>query len=231
MIFRQLFDHDTWTYTYLLADEKSKEAVLIDPVLEKTDRDLQLLEELGLTLKYALDTHVHADHITANGQLRERTGCQTAVSAKNEVDCIDLHLKDGDSLTFGALKLDVLETPGHTGGCLSFVCEDKVFTGDALMIRACGRTDFQQGDAATLYHSITQKLFQLGDDKQVYPGHDYKGMSSSTIAEEKEHNPRIRLGREGFIDFMEHLDLANPKKIHEAVPANMDCGFKSSQVV
>ncbi len=224
MIFRQLFDYDTWTYTYLLADEASKEAVLIDPVLEKVDRDMQLLQELGLTLKYAIDTHVHADHITATGALRDRTGCQTGVSKKGEVGCSSMHLVEGDKLPFGDYQVDVLETPGHTDGCLSFVCGDKVFTGDSLLIRGCGRTDFQQGDAGKLYDGITHKLYALPDHTLVYPGHDYRGMAVSTIGEEKQHNPRVTLGYKGFVAFMEKLDLPNPKKIHEAVPANLACG-------
>lgn len=224
MIFRQLFDQETWTYTYLLADEKSNEAVLIDAVSEQVERDVKLLEELGLTLKYVFDTHVHADHVTANGTLRTRTGCQTGVSEKGGADCVDLQLKEGDQFSFGTHQLKVLETPGHTEGCLSFVCGDKVFTGDSLLIRGCGRTDFQQGDAGMLYDGVTTKLYALPDQTWVYPGHDYRGMSVSTIAEEKAHNPRIRLGREAFIDFMANLNLPHPKKIHEAVPANLVCG-------
>jgi len=225
MIFRQLFDQETWTYTYLLADESSKEAVLIDPVLEQIDRDLNIISELGLTLTHVLDTHVHADHITANGSLRERTGCKTGVSQYGGADCVDLQLKEGDHITFGTHHLDVLETPGHTDGCLSFVCDNFIFSGDALLIRGCGRTDFQQGDAAKLYDSITKKLYPLGDDKWVYPGHNYNGIMVSTIAEEKAHNPRINLGREGFIELMDNLNLPHPKKIHEAVPANLTCGI------
>ncbi|HIP06560.1 MAG TPA: MBL fold metallo-hydrolase [Mariprofundaceae bacterium] len=226
MLLRQLFDEATWTYTYILADEDSHEAIIIDSVVEKVERDLLLINELGLTLKYAVDTHVHADHITGAGLLRERTGCQTGVAASEGVACADMALKEGDSLQFGEYALQVLETPGHTSGCLSFVCEDKVFTGDALFIRGCGRTDFQAGDADTLYASITEKLFTLSDETIVYPGHDYKGMMLSTIAEEKEHNPRVKLGREGFVDLMNNLNLAMPKRIHEAVPANMACGVK-----
>ncbi len=225
MIFRQLFDEATWTYTYIVADETTKEALIIDAVLEKVERDLLLIKELGLTLKYAVDTHVHADHTTGAGLLRERTGCQTGVAASEGVSCADMALKEGDSLQFGEYALQVLETPGHTSGCLSFVCEDKVFTGDALFIRGCGRTDFQAGDADTLYTSITEKLFILSDETTVYPGHDYKGMMLSTIAEEKTHNPRVNLGREGFVDLMNNLNLAMPKRIHEAVPANQKCGL------
>ncbi|MDQ6984163.1 MAG: MBL fold metallo-hydrolase [Ghiorsea sp.] len=225
MLLRQLFDEATWTYTYLLADEQSKEAVIIDSVVEKVERDVKLINELGLTLKYAVDTHVHADHITGAGLLRERTACQTGVAASEGVSCADIALKEGDSLQFGKYALKILETPGHTSGCLSFVCDDKVFTGDALFIRGCGRTDFQAGDANTLYDSITKKLYALPDNTTVYPAHDYKGMMLSTIAEEKAHNPRVKLGKEGFVDLMNNLNLVMPKHIHVAVPANMKCGL------
>ena len=225
MLLRQLFDEATWTYTYLLADEQSKEAVIIDAVVEQVERDVKLIEELGLTLKYAVDTHVHADHITGSGLLRERTGCQTGVAASEHVECVDMHLREGDELRFGAHTLRVLETPGHTSGCLSFVTDGMVFTGDALFIRGCGRTDFQAGNADTLYTSITEKLYALPDDTLVYPGHDYKGMMVSTIAEEKAHNPRVKLGRQGFVDLMNNLNLPMPKRIHEAVPANLKCGL------
>jgi len=224
MIFRQLFDHETWTFTYLLADAQSKEAILIDPVMEQAERDLKLLDELGLKLKYTLDTHVHADHVTAAGVLRDKTSCMTAVSEKNEVGCIDLHLKDGDELQFGAHTINVLETPDHTHGCLSFVCGERVFTGYTLFIRGCGRTDFQKGSAERLYDSISGKLYSLPDSTLVYPGHDYRGMCVSSIGEEKMHNPRVKLGREGFVGLMKNLNLPNPKKIHEAVPANLACG-------
>ncbi|MDX8391927.1 MAG: MBL fold metallo-hydrolase [Mariprofundaceae bacterium] len=231
MLFRQLFDADTWTYTYLLADEQSREAVLIDPVSEQVERDMALTDELGLTLKYVLDTHVHADHVTGNGALRDRTGCQTGVSGRGGADCADLQLKEGDVFTFGAYQIKVLETPGHTDGCLSFLCGDKVFSGDALFVRGCGRTDFQQGDAGELYDSITGKLYALPNTTWVYPGHDYRGMTVTTIGEEKKHNPRINLGREGFIELMGNLNLAQPKKIHEAVPANLACGQEKQQAL
>ncbi|MDQ6976969.1 MAG: MBL fold metallo-hydrolase, partial [Ghiorsea sp.] len=167
-------------------------------------------------------------HITGAGLLRERIACQTGVAASEGVSCADIALKEGDSLQFGKHTLKILETPGHTSGCLSFVCDDKVFTGDALLIRGCGRTDFQAGDANTLYDSITKKLYALPEDTIVYPAHDYKGMMLSTIAEEKMHNPRVRLGKEGFVKLMDNLNLAMPKRIHEAVPANMKCGLDKS---
>lgn len=224
MLFRQLFDEDTWTYTYLLADEESREAVIIDPVDTRLERDVALINELGLKLVYGFDTHVHADHITSLGPLRDRLGCTIGVSCHGGVSCTDIQLREGDSFQFGRHTLHVLETPGHTDGCLSFLCENRVFTGDALFIRGCGRTDFQQGSAARLYTSITTKLYTLPDETQVYPGHDYKGMSVSTIGEEKRFNPRLTLGREGFIEFMNKLDLPHPKRIREAVPANLACG-------
>ncbi len=224
MILRQLFDQDTWTYTYLVADENSKEALFIDPVKTQIDRDMQLLNELGLILKYSLDTHVHADHVTANGQLRELTGCQTGVAASNDVSCADHGLDCGDELSLGTHTIKVLCTPGHTNGCLSFLIDNHVFTGDSLFIRGCGRTDFQQGDAGKLYDSITEKLFTLPDNTWVHPGHDYHGRTLSTIGEEKKNNPRLMLEREEFIHFMENLNLPDPKYMMEAVPANQSCG-------
>jgi len=224
MLFRQLFDQKTWTYSYLLADQKTGEAVIIDPVDTQLERDMKLIKELDLTLVYAFDTHVHADHITALGGLREQLGCTTGVSEHGQVACSDLQLSEGNQFSFGQHAISVLETPGHTNGCLSFLSESRVMTGDALLIRGCGRTDFQQGDAGTLFDSISNKLFTLPDETLVYPGHDYKGMTCTAIAEEKQWNPRMNLGRDGFITFMDNLDLADPKRIHEAVPANLACG-------
>jgi len=224
MIFRQLFDHGTWTYTYLVADEHSRQAVLIDPVLDQAERDLRLLDELKLKLIYALDTHVHADHITANGYLRERTGCQTGVAGGAGVQCADIGLENGQTLPLGETPIEVIATPGHTDGCLSFLIGDRVFTGDSLFIRGCGRTDFQSGDAGLLYDSITQGLFTLPDETLVYPGHDYHGHTVSTIGEEKHFNPRLTMDRETFIRYMAGLNLPDPRLIMEAVPANRSCG-------
>ena len=224
MILKQLFDYDTWTYTYLLADEVSKEAVIIDTVSTQIERDITLINELGLTLKFALDTHVHADHITAAGELRDRLGCKTGVAAINAVDCADLALKDGQRLSFGQYELEVLATPGHTSGCLSFAIDGAVFTGDSLFIRGCGRTDFQQGNAGELYDSITIRLFSLPDSTVIYPGHDYNGHTQSTVGEEKAFNPRLSMNRAEFIAYMDSLDLPNPRLIMEAVPGNMACG-------
>ncbi len=228
MLFRQLFDHETSTYTYLLADEATREAVLIDPVLEQVERDLQVIRELGLTLVWALDTHVHADHVTGLGTLREKTGCKTVLSARAAVGCADRPVKQGDSVTFGAHHIEVRETPGHTDGCLTYVTGDRrmAFTGDALLIRGCGRTDFQQGDARTLYRSIHTQVFSLPDETLLYPGHDYKGRTVTTVREEKQWNPRLGAGRtvDEFVDIMAKLQLAYPKKIDVALPANLRCG-------
>lgn len=224
MLFRQLFDAETSTYTYLLADEATREAVLIDPVAEQLERDLKLLGELGLKLVYALDTHVHADHVTAAGLLRDRTGAKTVASALG-AKCADVALKHGDRLEVGAITIDVLATPGHTDDSLSFRVANMVFTGDAMLIRGNGRTDFQNGSAKELYASLTRVLFALPDDTLVYPGHDYRGMTVSTIGEEKRCNPRIAGKSEAeFVAIMDALNLPAPKKLDIAVPANRACG-------
>lgn len=228
MMMRQLFDSESSTYTYLLADEEAREAVLIDPVLEQVERDVRLLGELGLRLVYALDTHVHADHVTALGTLRERTGCKTVVSERAGTGCPDVLVKQGDVVRFGRFGLEVRETPGHTNGCVTYVLTDgsRAFTGDALLVRGTGRTDFQGGSARVLYASITQQIFSLPDACEIYPGHDYKGFPSTTVREEKAHNPRIGGGRTEaqFVEIMSALVLANPKKIDVALPANLACG-------
>lgn len=230
MLFRQLFDQESSTYTYLLADSESLEAVLIDPVLEQVERDLKLLQELGLTLRYCLETHVHADHITGTAKLREATGCLGIVPEKAEVSCADRHIQDGEILEVGSIKIVAIATPGHTDSHMAYyVNNDRVFTGDALFIRGCGRTDFQSGDAGTLYDSVTKKLFTLPDTTLVYPGHDYRGHTISTIGEEKQWNSRfLGRSRNEFIEFMNNLNLPNPKKMMEAVPANERCGIASA---
>lgn len=231
MLLRQLFDLASSTYTYLIADPTTREAALIDPVREQIERDLKLVQELGLSLKYVLDTHVHADHVTAAGAIADRTGATTAASAKGAA-CVRLPLKHGDTLKLGSLEVRALETPGHTQDSLSFYVDGHVFTGDALFVRGTGRTDFQSGDAGTLYDSITGQLFSLPDATLVWPGHDYRGFTVSTIGEEKAHNPRLAgRSREEFIAIMNELKLAPPKQIQIAVPANLACGRESSAVL
>lgn len=230
MILRQLLDYDTFTYTYLIADKETKEAIIIDPVKEQFDRDLKLINELGLKLKYSFETHVHADHITSANSLREATGCKTVLGIDAAVECSDIKIQDGEILSFGNLSIKAIATAGHTNSCMSYLINNMVFTGDTLFIRGTGRTDFQGGSAEALYDNITQKLFTLDPETIVYPGHDYKGMSSSTIAEEKSLNPRIGSGKtkNEFIEIMSNLHLAQPKKIQEAVPANIKCGKEAT---
>jgi sulfur dioxygenase len=224
MIFRQLFDLATSTYTYLIADEQSREAALVDPVLEQVDRDLALLRELGLRLSWVLETHVHADHITAAATLRDRTGARTVFGKRGAV-CADRHVGAGDTVLVGSLRIGVLETPGHTDDSVSYVVEGRVLTGDALTIRGAGRTDFQNGDPRVLYQSITRVLFALPGETLVYPGHDYKGQTVSTIDEERRHNPRLAgKSEDEFVAIMNGLGLAPPKRIAEAVAANRVCG-------
>lgn len=234
MLFRQLFDQDTGTYTYLIADSATQEAVLVDPVLEQVERDLNLIRELGLTLRYCLETHIHADHITGTGILRELTGCQSIVPEHAHATCADRFIHNDDALQVGSVQIKAIATPGHTDSHMAYLVNgDRVLTGDALFIRGCGRTDFQSGDAGTLYDSVTQRLFTLPDEALVYPGHDYRGQTVSSIGEEKQWNPRFveQVGkgsalkdRPDFIEFMNNLKLPNPKKIMEAVPANELCG-------
>jgi glyoxylase-like metal-dependent hydrolase (beta-lactamase superfamily II) len=232
MILRQLFDYDTWTYTYLLADSDTREAVLIDPVLEQVERDLKLIHDLGLTLRYCLETHIHADHVTGSGKLRELTGCQSVVPQNAQAACADHFIHDGESLTIGNLTLQAILTLGHTDSHMAYwVNGTHLFTGDSLFIRGCGRTDFQSGDAGLMYDHVTQKLFTLPDETLVYPGHDYHGQSVSTIGEEKRLNPRfVNRDRASFIDQMNHLNLPDPHKIMEAVPANQRCGQATALV-
>ncbi len=224
MLLRQLFDQESSTFTYLLADETTKRAALIDPVAAHVDRDLGLISELGLTLAYVLDTHVHADHVTAAGELRRRTGALTAASSIG-APCVDLKLRDGDVVSLGGVDIRVLATPGHTDDGLSFVALGHVFTGDTLLVRGTGRADFQNGSPRALFDSITRVLFALPDETVVLPGHDYKGFTSTTIGEERAHNPRVA-GKTlaEFETIMNNLGLPPPKKLALAVPANRACG-------
>ena len=226
MLVRQLFDADTSTYTYILADPKSKQAAIIDSVKEQVERDVKLLEEMGLTLKYALETHVHADHVTGAGDLRDRLGAKVVYHESSENQCADQLVKDGEVLKLGDETITVMHTPGHTSGDTTYKIDGVVFTGDALLIRGCGRTDFQQGDPGALYDSITGKIFTLADDTVIYPGHDYAGRTATTVGEEKAHNPRLgnNKSREDFIALMNALDLPKPRLIDVAVPGNLRCG-------
>lgn len=232
MIFRQLYDAPSSTYTYLLADEQSREALLIDPVFEQSQRDLAMLRELDLTLKLVVDTHAHADHITAAWLLKQKTGCLIALSANAGAVNVDLPLQDGDHFGVQGVELQARATPGHTNGCMSFVLADHsmVFTGDTLLIRGCGRSDFQQGNAARLYQSITQQLFTLPDGCIVFPAHDYNGRTQSSIAEEKRHNPRVggAANERDFVLYMNAMQLPHPKKIDEALPNNLRSGKPES---
>jgi glyoxylase-like metal-dependent hydrolase (beta-lactamase superfamily II) len=226
MLFRQLFDQETGTYTYLIADPSTKEAVLVDPVLEQVERDLKLLRELGLTLKFCLETHIHADHITGTGKLRELTGCEGIVPENAQAACANRFVHHEEVLHLGSVSIQAIATFGHTDSHMSFLVNGThLLTGDALLIRGCGRTDFQSGDAGTLYDHVTQRLFTLPDSTYVYPGHDYRGNLVSTIGEEKQWNPRfVGRDRSQFVEFMNNLNLPDPKKIAEAVPANERCG-------
>jgi sulfur dioxygenase len=235
LIFRQLLDPQSSTYTYLLGCGKSKEAVLIDSVFEQTRRDTALLRELNLTLIWALETHVHADHVTGASVLRERLGCRIAVSRASGAEGADRFLKNGDRVGFGEHYLDVRSTPGHTHGCVSFVLDDEsmAFTGDCLLIRGSGRTDFQEGDAATLYRSVHLQLFTLPDSCLLYPGHDYRGLTVTSVGEEKRFNPRLggALSEKDFVGYMSNLGLGHPKKIDIAVPANLKCGNPEAEIM
>lgn len=228
MKIEQLFDPTTSTYSYLLWDETTRQAALIDSVKEQVVRDGSLIKQLNLQLKYALETHIHADHITGSGLLREELNCLVAMHENSEAECADILLRDGDTLQLGDESINVIYTPGHTNTDISYHIEGAVFTGDALLINGCGRTDFQSGDAKTLYHSITQKLFTLDDETTVYPGHDYHGFTSSTIGREKTFNPRLGNKRteEDFIAIMDALILDPPARIDIAVPGNQHCGLK-----
>lgn len=226
MIFRQLFEPLSSTYTYLLGCEHTGQALLIDPVVNSMDRDLGEIQRLGLTLACTLDTHIHADHITGARHLKERTGCRIAVPAIDALPCADVGVVEGVPLRVGSLVVQALHTPGHTSGHHAYVVGERVFTGDALLIDGCGRTDFQGGSAADLYRSVTQKLFTLPDEQLVYPGHDYQGRQVSSVGQEKARNPRLGAGKSqpDFERIMAELKLPYPKFIDHAVPGNRQCG-------
>jgi glyoxylase-like metal-dependent hydrolase (beta-lactamase superfamily II)/rhodanese-related sulfurtransferase len=228
MLLHQLYDRETWTYTYLVADEVSRQAVLIDPVFEQAERDLALVTELGLILRYALDTHVHADHVTASGLLRERTGAKTVASVRGAA-CADLKLQSGDRLELGTLVVEVLATPGHTDDSVSYRIGSHVFTGDALLVRGTGRSDFQNGNSTQLYRSLQEVLFALPPETTVWPGHDYRGFSKSTIGDEMRYNPRVAgKSKDEFIQIMDNLGLPQPAQMDRAVPRNQRCGAVAS---
>src|SRR5436305_7896387 len=231
MIFRQLFDTVSSTYSYLLAGRRGGEALIIDPVLERVDRYLQLVKELDLKLVKAVDTHLHADHVTGLGALRDRTRCVTVMGERSQVDVVSMRLADGDRLEVEGLSLDVLYTPGHTDDSYSFRMADRVFTGDTLLIRGTGRTDFQNGDARAQYDSIFNKLLRLPEETLVFPAHDYKGETSSTIGEEKAFNPRLQVkSMDAYVELMSKLHLPNPKMMDVAVPANMKVGLAQDEI-
>ncbi len=231
MIFRQLFDQNSGTYSYLLASRGGGEALIIDPVLEKVDRYLQLVRELDLQLVKAVDTHMHADHITGLGALRDKTHCITVMGEQTKADVVSMRLADGEKLTIEGLALDVIYTPGHTDDSYSFIMPDRVFTGDTLLIRGTGRTDFQNGDPRAEYESIFGRLLRLPDATLVYPAHDYKGDTVSTIAEEKAFNPRLQVkSAEEYVALMNNLHLPNPKMMDVAVPANMKVGLHQEEI-
>ena len=228
MIFRQLFDPQSSTYTYLLADFRTRDAVLIDPVIEQVPRDSAMIEELGLKLRYTLETHVHADHVTGAWLLRRRFGSKIALSKDGGAEGADHLVHDDETIPFGTRSVEARATPGHTNGCITYVLDDRsmAFTGDALLIRGCGRTDFQQGSAEQLFRSVRERIFSLPDECLIYPGHDYRGLTVSSVGEEKTFNPRLgdTVGEADFVGYMTNLGLAHPKQMAVAVPANLRCG-------
>jgi len=231
MIFRQLFDSVSGTYSYLLASRRGGEALIIDPVLEKVERYLQLVNELDLRLVKAVDTHLHADHITGLGALRDKTHCVTVMGEQTKADVVSMRLADGDKLAIEGLALDVIYTPGHTDDSYSFILPDRVFTGDTLLIRGTGRTDFQNGDPRQQYESIFGRLLRLPDETLIFPAHDYKGETVSTIGEEKAFNPRLQVKSvDEYVEIMNNLKLSNPKMMDVAVPANMKVGLHQDDV-
>lgn len=231
MIFRQLFDSVSGTYTYLLASRRGGEALIIDPVIEKVDRYLQLVNELELKLVKAVDTHIHADHVTGLGALRDKTQCITVMGEMAKVDVVSMRVAEGDKLKIEGVSLDVLYTPGHTDDSYSFLLGDRIFTGDTLLIRGTGRTDFQNGDPRAQYDSIFNKILKLPEDTLLYPAHDYKGETVSTIGEERRFNPRLQVKSiDEYVDIMNNLNLPNPKMMDVAVPANRHQGLHQEEV-
>jgi glyoxylase-like metal-dependent hydrolase (beta-lactamase superfamily II)/rhodanese-related sulfurtransferase len=231
VLFRQLFDSVSGTYTYLLAGRRGGEALIIDPVIEKLDRYLKLIDELDVKLVKAVDTHVHADHVTAIGALRDHTNCVTVMGEMSRVDVVSMRVAEGDKLKVDGVELDVLYTPGHTDDSYSFLTGDRVFTGDTLLIRGTGRTDFQNGDPRAQYDSIFNKLLKLPDDMLVFPAHDYKGDTVSTIGEEKRFNPRLQVRSiDEYVDVMSSLNLPDPKLMDVAIPANLRQGLRQEEV-
>ena len=227
MIFRQLYEPLSSTYTYLLGCKETGQAILIDPVIVSVERDLAEISRLGLTLAYSVDTHIHADHITAALELKNKVGSKIATPAFDRLSCADVGIEEGVPFEVGSIQLQPLHTPGHTAGHFAYLYGNKIFTGDALLIEGCGRTDFQDGDAETLYKSVTEKLFSLPDDTLVYPAHDYQDRRVSSIAQEKKRNPRLGQERtlEQFREIMSNLNLPYPKFIDYAVPGNRRCGI------
>ena len=231
MIFRQLFDSVSGTYSYLIASRRGAEALIIDPVLEKVDRYIQLLNDLDLRLVKAVDTHLHADHVTGLGALRDRTQCVTVMGENTKADVVSMRLSDGDKLDIEGISLDVIYTPGHTDDSYSFALPDRVFTGDTLLIRGTGRTDFQNGDPRAQYDSIFNRLLKMPNETLVFPGHDYKGDTVSTIGEERASNPRLQVKSiDEYVTLMNGLNLPNPKMMDVAVPANMKIGLAQDAV-
>lgn len=232
MIFRQLYEPVSSTYTYVIGCEQTGQALLIDPVLPTWKRDLAIINELGLKLVYTVDTHIHADHMTSAATLKREVGSKIANPAMDRLPCADIGIEEGRPFTMGSVVLTPLHTPGHTDAHFAYVLGDRVFTGDALLIDGCGRTDFQNGDAATLYRSVTQKLFTLPEETLVYPAHDYQNRRVSSIAQERSRNPRLGGGRslEQFQKIMAELKLAYPKFIDYAVPGNRQCGVCPSDM-
>jgi glyoxylase-like metal-dependent hydrolase (beta-lactamase superfamily II)/rhodanese-related sulfurtransferase len=231
MIFRQLFDSVSGTYSYLLASRHGGEALILDPVLEKADRYCKLLQELDLKLVKAVDTHLHADHVTGLGELRDRTHCITIMGEQSKADVVSMRVSDGDRVTIEGLALDVMYTPGHTDDSYSFLMGDRVFTGDTLLIRGTGRTDFQNGSARAQYDSIFNRLLKLPDETLVFPAHDYKGDTVSTIGEEKHYNPRLQVRSiDEYVELMGNLNLPNPKLMDVVIPANMHVGLHQDEL-